>query len=256
LTAGVIATPATALVGCWVKTRCVAVPGTMLNVELVASVSDAALAVNVYPVPALSIDKVENVAMPAAAAIVAVPDSVPALALVPIVTVTFPVKLVATLSFRSSAVTWTAGMLEPAAVFTGWTVNASFAAAAGVMVNAFEVAWDAPPEVAVSVYPVPALSMLKSLNVATPATAALVSEPDRVPELGFVPMPTVTLPVNVVTVFPATSCPVTVTAGVTDAPATVLVGCALKTSCASAPIEIVNAVLVAVVRLVALADSV
>src|SRR5207248_2353326 len=74
----------------------------------------------------------EKVATPATAATVLVPDRVPVLGFVPIAIVMFPVKPVAVLSFASSAVTCTAGvMLAPATALVGWTVKTSFAAAAG-----------------------------------------------------------------------------------------------------------------------------
>ena len=151
-TFGEMIAPACAVVGCCVKTRWVAAPAMMLNVELVPSVSEAAVAVSVYPVPALSMESVENVATPAAAAIVVVPESVPAFAFVPIATVTLPVKLVATLSNWSSAVTLTAGVIaEPAAVSEGCTVNESFAAGAGLIVNALETTGVTTPELAARV---------------------------------------------------------------------------------------------------------
>src|SRR5512140_2877157 len=62
-------------------------------------------------------------------------------------------------------------------------------------------------------------------NVATPATAAKVVVPDNVPPPGLVPMATVMLAVEVVTVFPSTSCTATCTAGLIVAPALALVGC-------------------------------
>jgi hypothetical protein len=94
-TAGVMATPADVFVGCTVKTSCVAVPGLIVKAALVAPPSPAAAAVSVYPVPFLSMLRVEKVAIPAAAATVVVPESVPPPGLVPIPTVTLPVKLVA-----------------------------------------------------------------------------------------------------------------------------------------------------------------
>src|SRR5205809_5034701 len=67
--------------------------------------------------------------------------------------------------------------------------------------------------------------MLSPGNVATPATAATVVVPERVPLPGFAPSATVTLPVKPVAVFPCPSSAVTCTAGVMDAPAAVLLGC-------------------------------
>ncbi len=46
-TAGLIATPATVVLGCWVKARCVAVPGMTSNALLVTGPSAPALAVRV-----------------------------------------------------------------------------------------------------------------------------------------------------------------------------------------------------------------
>src|SRR5947208_11972550 len=83
--------------------------------------------------------------------------------------------------------------------------------------------------------------MLRPGNVATPATAATVLVPDKVPLLGFVPIATVMFPVNPVAVLPLPSWAVTWTAGVIAAPATVCVGCTENTSCVAVPAEIGNA---------------
>src|SRR5437773_9135794 len=85
--------------------------------------------------------------------------------------------------------------------------------------------------------------MLRPGNVATPATAATVLVPDKVPVLGLVPIATVILPVNPVAVLPLASWAVTWTAGVIAAPATVLVGSTLKTSAVAAPGVMLNAAL-------------
>src|ERR1700716_2804845 len=74
-TAGVIAAPAAVVVGWTLNTSAVAVPAVILNAVLVAV--PAPVAVSVYPVPALLRLSVENVATPALAATVAVPESVP-----------------------------------------------------------------------------------------------------------------------------------------------------------------------------------
>src|SRR5512145_1473390 len=126
---------------------------------------------------------VENVAIPATAATVRVPDSTALAGPVPgvIATVTLPVKPVAVLPSASRAVTWTGGAIAwPAGPVVGWTVNASTAAAPAVMLNDALTAPVRPLAVAVRVYPVPARSMLKVENVATPATAATVRVPDSV----------------------------------------------------------------------------
>src|SRR5256885_975378 len=140
---------------------------------------------------------------PATAAAVAVPDNVPPPGLVPIATLTFPVKPDAVLPWASWAVTCTAGvMTEPAVVVVGSAEKARCDAAPGVMLNAVLAAPAGPVALAASEYPVPTLSILRLANVATPLTAATVVVPDSAPPPGFVPMATVTLPVNVGSVFP------------------------------------------------------
>src|SRR5207244_8423346 len=86
--------------------------------------------------------------------------------------------------------------------------------------------------------------MLKSAKVATPATAATVLVPDKVPLLGFVPIATVMFPVNPLAVLPLASWAVTSTAGVIAAPAAVLVGCTLRTGLVCPPVGILYCVLV------------
>src|SRR5439155_25139760 len=86
--------------------------------------------------------------------------------------------------------------------------------------------------------------MLNPEKVATPATAATVLVPDKVPVLGFVPIATVMFPVNPVAVLPLPSWAVTWTAGVIAAPAAVLVGSTLNTSSVAVPAVILNAALV------------
>src|SRR5205809_417079 len=74
---------------------------------------------------------------PATAAAVAVPDNVPPPGLVPIATLTFPVKPDAVLPWASWAVTCTAGvMTEPAVVVVGSAEKTRCDAAPGVMLNA------------------------------------------------------------------------------------------------------------------------
>src|SRR5438094_8896583 len=84
--------------------------------------------------------------------------------------------------------------------------------------------------------------MLSPGNVATPATAATVVVPERVPLPGFAPSATVTLLVKPVAVFPCPSSAVTCIAGVIAAPATVLLGWTLKLSCVAAPAVMLNGV--------------
>src|SRR5437016_8120581 len=85
--------------------------------------------------------------------------------------------------------------------------------------------------------------MLNPEKVATPATAATVLVPDKVPLLGFVPIATVMLPVNPVAVLPLPSWAVTSTAGVIAATATVFVGWTLNTSAVAVPAVVLYAVL-------------
>src|SRR5438477_591477 len=93
-------------------------------------------------------------------------------------------------------------------------------------------------------------------KVATPFTAAtvVISEGGRVG--GLVPIATVMLVVAVVTGLPWASWTATCMAGVIDAPAAALLGCTAKTSFAAAPTPMLNALLVALVRPVAVTVSV
>src|SRR3954470_15268630 len=97
-------------------------------------------------------DRLENVATPATADTVLMPDSVPLPGLVPMAMVMLAVELVTVLSKASRTVTCTGGEIAtPATAFAGWTVKASFAAAAGLMLNAADVAPVSGAEAAVSV---------------------------------------------------------------------------------------------------------
>src|SRR5437879_13802222 len=102
---------------------------------------------------------------------------------------TFPVNPVAVLLLASRAVTCTAGVIAaPADVVLGSTEKTSCVAVPAVILNAVLVVLPAP--VAVSVYPVPTLSIDSPANVATPALAATVAVPASVPLPGFVPIAT------------------------------------------------------------------
>src|SRR6185295_2587784 len=234
-TAGAMAVPATELAGWTENASRFAAAGLMVNAELDAPVSAPEAAVSVYPVPALSMDRLANVATPATAATVVVPDSVPPPGLAPMATVMLAVELGTRLPNASCTVTCTAGAIAtPAVALVGCTVKASRFAAAGLMLNADEVAPVSAPEAAVSVYPFPALSMDRLANVATPPTAVTVVVPDSVPLPGLVPIATVTLAVEPVTVLPNASCTVTCTAGATATPAVALVGCTVKATLVAA----------------------
>src|SRR5881392_4422 len=95
--------------------------------------------------------------------------------------------------------------------------------------------------------------MLNVENVAAPPLAATVVVPASVPLPGFVPIASVTFPVNPVAVLLLASSAVTCTAGVIAAPADVVLGCTENTSCVAVPAVILNAVLVPVAGPVALA---
>src|SRR5437762_3384233 len=98
--------------------------------------------------------------------------------------------------------------------------------------------------------------MLSPGNVATPATAATVVVPERVPLPGSAPSPTVTVPVTAGLHVALPTSAVSWTAGVIAAPAVVAVGCTVNTSCIAVPGVMLNAALVVPVTPVALAVSV
>src|SRR5258706_352341 len=97
-------------------------------------------------------ERFEKEAMPETAATVVVPESVPPPGFATMAMVTLADDPVTVLPKLSWTVTWTAGAIEvPAAALVGWTMKASLFAAAGVMLNAAEVAAVSPPEVATRV---------------------------------------------------------------------------------------------------------
>src|SRR5262245_28594316 len=97
-------------------------------------------------------DRLENVATPPAADTVVVPDSVPPPGLAPIATVIPAVELVTALPNASCTATCTTGeMLTPAFSSVGCAVKASWFAAAGLMLNAVEVAPVSGADAAVNV---------------------------------------------------------------------------------------------------------
>src|SRR5205809_1078880 len=198
-----------------------------------------------------------NVATPATAATVVVPERVPLPGFAPSATVTLPVKAGSVLPSASSAVTCKAGVIDaPAAVLVGWTVNISCVAVPGVMVNAQLVVPVAPVALAARVQPVPTLLSPSPGRAAPPASADTALVRARVPLPGFAPSATVTLLVKPVAVFHCPSSAVTCTAGVIAAPAMVLLGWTLKLSCVAAPAVMLNGVEVVPLRLPPLAVSV
>src|SRR5689334_16622386 len=97
-------------------------------------------------------DRLENVATPFTAAVLAVPDSVPPPGLLPMATVTVAEEVSTVLPKASCTATRTAGaMATPATALVGCTVNATFCAAAAEMLKAAEVAGVSAPEEAVRV---------------------------------------------------------------------------------------------------------
>src|SRR5947199_133017 len=194
--------------------------------------------------------RLANVAPPLTAVRLVVPESVAPPGLTPSATVTVPVKSVATLPWASRAVTCTAGVsAAPAAPFVGCTVNASCVAAAADTVKGLLVALVGPEADAVSVYPVPALLMLRFANVATPLDAATVVVPASVPLPGFAPRAMVTVPLDPVAALPWTSSPAPGTA-------VVLTGCTVNTRRSAAAAPTSNAALVPLATPVAAAVSV
>src|SRR5712692_4125476 len=125
---------------------------------------------------------VENVATPATAVTVTVPESAPPAGFVAIAIVTFPVKDGIALPRASCAETRMAGAIGvPAVALEGCTVNARAVAVPALMSNGVLVSPVKAPDDAESVYPTPPLSMLRPERVATPAAAATVVVPDSVP---------------------------------------------------------------------------
>ena len=128
-----MATPATVSVGCCTNTTVFTAPAVMLNALLTTTpgVVDTVdpVAVNVYPVPALLIDRPLKVAwpVPVLTATVVVPLSVPLPGLFWIATVTFCAVPVTVLPVASCSVT-TALKAAPAVLLLGLVVNASFVA--------------------------------------------------------------------------------------------------------------------------------
>src|SRR6266849_1314158 len=239
-TAGVMCTPAVVVDGCTVNAAVAGAAAVMSNAVLSAVTGEGVLgttACSMYPVPALLMLRSANAAIPAALVDrVSVPDRTPLAGFVPIDTVTEAPGT--RLAKASLTVTSTAGVMwTPAVVVVGCTVNAAVAGAAAVMSNAvlFAVTADGVlGTVPCSVYPVPALSMLRSAKLATPLAFV-----DRVAVPASVPPPAL-IPIESVTDAPGTrlvkaSVTVTSTAGAMWTPAVVELGCTENTAVAGAP---------------------
>lgn len=94
-----------------------------MKVELVALFRPEVDAVRVYPFPAWSMLKPVNVATPFPSATEAVPESVPPPGLVPIATVTVPLKSVTTVPVESTAATAIVPNEAPVCADCGCVVN-------------------------------------------------------------------------------------------------------------------------------------
>src|SRR5439155_1659413 len=115
-TAGVIAAPAAAVLGCTVKARFAVAPMLMLNALLVVPVRPVAYAFTLLPLPALLMLRFTLFASPPLLRSVVVPARVPLAGLVPIARVMLVVAVVTVFPWASWTATCTAGMIAaPAA---------------------------------------------------------------------------------------------------------------------------------------------
>src|SRR5207249_3425511 len=123
------------------------------------------------------------------------------------------------------------------------------------MLNALLVAWVSVPEVAVSVEPLPTLSIVRFANVATPFTAFTGPLPDSVAPPAL-PRAREIAPVKLGTEFKDARMTVSVTAGVNATPSCVLLGCTPNARCVAGgggAAVMLNALLVAWLRLLSVA---
>src|SRR5512143_2357870 len=187
-----------------------------------------------------------NVATPWFAVPVFVPDSVPPPGFTAIDTVTFPVKDVTVFPAASSAVTCTGGVsVCPAVSVVGCCVNTSWVTEPMRMSNGSLTVPVIPLDLAESVYPLPAWSILRSEKVATPPTSGTVFVPARLAPA--VPVPvvidSVTLPMTPVAGVPDTAPGGKEVGRGDEAPAMEVVGCAVNSSRNAAPGSILKDVL-------------
>ena len=148
----VIVLPATALAGCVVNTSFVAAPAFMSKAPLVAPVKPVDDAVKVYPLPALSIERLLKLPFPAEAVTVVVPLRVPLAGLFAMATVTDAVE--DAIAFPKASWTATVGgpaKALPAEVVPGCVIKASFDAVPLLIMIAVLVAPVRPVDDAVSV---------------------------------------------------------------------------------------------------------
>src|SRR2546427_232053 len=193
-----------------------------------------------------------KVATPATAATVVVPEREPPPGLCSIATVTLPENVSTPFPSASRATTGTAGVMVAHAVGHGALgspgircgVKVTRVGAPALMVKKALVAPARPVAGADRLYALPLWAMLKSAKVATPATAATVVVPDRLPPPGLFAIATVTLALKPVAVLPKASRAITSTWGVILAPAVAVLGCTLNSSSVAGPANTRNAALV------------
>jgi hypothetical protein len=197
---------------------------------LVAGARVPAVAVSVYPAPALLMLRSEKFATPLVGVAVVVPESVPPPGLVPIATVIVLVAVLTVLSSTSRTVTLNVGSVPPENVGPGCALNTSLVAGPAFTSKMLLTIEDRPVAVARSAYPEAALVIERLENVATPFTAETVVTPSRVAPLpGLFAIERKTLFVALSTVFPARSCTATLNVGIVPT-AVVLTGCAVNAS--------------------------
>src|SRR6266542_1841731 len=144
---GLSTLPASTSPGCPVNTSCTAAPALTSKPVLTTPATPLADAVSVYAVPVLSTRKFENVAIPATAATVVVPLSVPLELPVPGVSASVTLGLAdpTVLPSASCTATGTAGLIvAPAMVALGWTVRTSFAGGPALTLNVVLVITGSP----------------------------------------------------------------------------------------------------------------
>src|SRR5439155_384203 len=140
-TAGVIAAPAAALLGCTVKATFAAAPTPMSDAPLAEPQKPVPHASSVQPVVGLCMLRFATVLSHLTAATVVYPVSVPVALSISVATVMLVVAVVTVLPWASWIATCTAGVIAaPAAALLGCTVKTTFAAAPTLMLNAVLVA--------------------------------------------------------------------------------------------------------------------
>jgi hypothetical protein len=186
-----------------------------VKAPLVAGRRLPAVAVSVYPAPALLMLRLEKFATPFTGVTVVVPESVPPPGLVPIATVIVPVAVVTVLSTTSRTVTLNGGIVPPENDAPGCALNTSLLGGPAFTSKVLLTVEVRLVEVAMSAYPEAALLIEMLEKVATPFTAETVVTPSRkAPLTWLVAIERKTLFVALSTVFPAKSCTATWNAGI------------------------------------------